>query len=141
MDLVESSSLELKEMIRQSDGVTYDKARSVNQELTFQYAEKYFTNHNIAFQTENKRIVGLIDADGYYTNAALLLSDQCEHSIKCAVFEGSEKTRFKTRKEFFGSVLKQLEESYEYISMQNKISVIGNARATRYVLNDGTRSL
>lgn len=111
----------IREMIRQSDGITFDKARTMNQELTFQYAEKYFSKRDIAFQTENKRTLGLIDTDGYYTNVALLLSDQCEHSIKCAVFEGDGKTRFKTRKEFYGSVLKQLEEAYEYISLQNNV--------------------
>jgi len=65
------------------------------------------------------RNLRLIDEDGYYTNAALLLSDQCEHSIKCAVYEGIGKTKFKARKEFFGSVLKQMEEAFEYISLNN----------------------
>ena len=111
----------IREMIRQSDGVTYDKARSINQELTFEYAYNYFTERNIAFKEENRRTLGLIDADGFYTNAGLLLSDQCEHSIKCAIFEGTGKTHFKTRKEFNGSVLKQLENAYEYISLINNV--------------------
>lgn len=111
----------IRDMIRQSDGITYDKIRSMNQDLTFHYAEAYFANRKVPFQTENKRTLGLIDADGYYTNAALLLSDQCEHSIKCAVFEGTGKTVFQTRKEFYGSVLKQLEDAYEYISLLNHV--------------------
>lgn len=111
----------IREMIRQSDGVTFDKARSLNQDLTFCYAEQYFAKRNVEFQRANMRTLGLIDKDSYYTNAALLLSDQCEHSIKCAVFEGTGKTRFKTRKEFFGSVLKQLEDVYEYISLLNNV--------------------
>ena len=111
----------IREMIRQSDGITYDKVRSMNQELTFRYAGQYFGERDISFQEENKRTLGLIDADGFYTNAGLLLSDQCEHSIKCAVFEGLGKTHFKTRKEFNGSVLKQLEDAYEYISLNNNV--------------------
>lgn len=118
---VPASEEMIREMIRQSDGGTYDKARSLNQELTFEYADAYFSDRKVAFQTENKRTLGLVDSDGFYTNAALLLSDQCEHSIKCAVFEGRGKTVFKARKEFFGSVLKQLEEAYEYISLNNNI--------------------
>ena len=118
---VPASEEMIRDMIRQSDGVTYDKARSLNQELTFEYAEAYFVNRSIPFQTENKRTLVLIDADGYYTNAALLISDQCEHSIKCAIFDGTGKSRFKTRKEFIGSILKQLEDSYEYIGLQNNI--------------------
>lgn len=112
----------IREMIRQSDGMTYDKARSMNQELTFQYAERYFAGRNLSFRREQKRTLGLIDKDGYYTNTALLFSDQCEHNIKCAVFDGTGKMRFKARKEFEGSVLKQLEDAYEYISLHNNVA-------------------
>ena len=118
---VPASEERIREMIRQTDGTTYDKARSLNQDLTFTYAEEYFSARNVAFRFENQRTLGLIDSDGYYTNTALLLSDQCEHSIKCAVFSGEGKSVFKTRKEFFGSVLRQLEEVYEYISLQNNV--------------------
>ena len=76
----------------------------------------------MSFNESNKRTLRLIDADGYYTNAALLLSDQCEHTIKCAVYEGVGKTAFKTRKEFSGSVLKQMDEAYEFISLNNNLN-------------------
>ena len=118
---VPASEEAIRDMIRQSDGITFDKARSLNQALTFRYAEEYFAKRDVAFQKETMRTLGLIDGDGFYTNAALLLSDQCEHSIKSAVFEGTGKSRFKTRKEFFGSVLKQMEEAYEYISLMNHV--------------------
>lgn len=118
---VPASEEMIRDMIRQSDGITYDKARSINQDLNFEYADYYFAERNVAFGEKNKRTLGLIDADGYYTNAGLLLSDQCEHSIKCAIFEGTGKTHFKARKEFFGSILKQLENAYEYISLNNNV--------------------
>ena len=95
--------------------------RALNQDLTFHYTQDYFYNRHIPLKTENMKSLGLIDVDGFYTNTALLLSDQCEHSVKCAVFEGTGKTRFKTRKEFTGSLLKQLEEAYEYISLFNNV--------------------
>ncbi len=109
----------IRDMIKLNDGLTFDKARSINQDLTFEYADNYFKERNIPFRQENKRTLGLVDSDGLYTNAALLLSDQCEHSIKCAVFDGTGKTKFKARKEFFGSVLKQLDDAYEYIGLMN----------------------
>lgn len=118
---VPASEEMIRDMIRQSDGLTYDRVRSMNQDLTFQFAEYYFKEKKVSFTEENKRTLGLIDSDGYYTNTALLLSDQCEHSIKCAVFEGTDKTRFKTRREFYGSVFKQLENVYEYISLINNV--------------------
>lgn len=65
----------IRQMLRESDGTAFDKARSVNQELTFSYAEKTFQERQIAFDNAHKRTLGLIDVDGYYTNAALLLSD------------------------------------------------------------------
>ena len=111
----------IREMLRESDGVTYDKARSMNQELTFEYAEEYFEKCGVSFTDANKRSLKLITADGYYTNAAMLLSDQCEHSIKCAIYDGVGKTTFQTRKEFYGSILKQMDEAYEFIALNNKV--------------------
>lgn len=116
-------------MIRDSDGTTFDKARSINQDLTFAYAEKYFKDSNVSFGDNNKRTLKLIDEDGYYTNAALLLSDQCEHTMKCAVYNGTGKTSFQTRKEFTGSILRQVDEAYEYINLfNNKNSTIDNLK-------------
>ena len=64
--------------------------------------------------------MGLIGEDDLYTNLALLLSDQCNHTLKVAVFEGIEKNIFKDRKEFKGSLLKQVTETFEFINLINK---------------------
>lgn len=111
----------IRQMLRESDGTTFDKMRSVNQELTFDYAEKTFQASQIAFDAVHKRTLGLIDVDGYYTNAALLLSDQCGHIIRCAVYEGTGKNKFKTRKEFSGSILKQMDDAYSFLSLNNNL--------------------
>jgi ATP-dependent DNA helicase RecG len=109
----------IRQMLRESDGITFDKSRCPNQELSFDYTRKYFENVGVSFTESNMRSLCLIDRDGYYTNAALVLSDRCEHSIKCAVYDGACKTKFKARKEFFGSILKQMDDAYEYISLNN----------------------
>lgn len=111
----------IRQMIKESDGTTFDKMRSLNQDLTFDFAEKFFKERKIAFGKNNKQSLRLITFDGYYTNAALLLSDQCEHSIKCAVFNGIGKTTFQARKEFFGSMLKQMDEAYDFIHLNNNL--------------------
>ncbi|NLL80986.1 MAG: hypothetical protein GX231_01615 [Tissierellia bacterium] len=36
----------------------------------------------------------------FYTNMGLLVSNQCKHSIKFAIFQGIDKSVFKDRKEF-----------------------------------------
>jgi len=61
-----------------------------------------------------------MNANGIYTNLGLLLSDQCVHSVKLAVFEGTEKVVFKDRREFTGSLLKQLHETYMFIDRYNR---------------------
>jgi ATP-dependent DNA helicase RecG len=112
----------IRQMLKESDGTEFDKSRSPNQDLTFEYASAYFVNNDMGFTDSNKRSLRLIDSDGYFTNTALLLSDQCEHSIKCAVYEGKGKMKFKARKEFFGSILKQMDDAYEYISLNNSLN-------------------
>jgi ATP-dependent DNA helicase RecG len=111
----------IRQMIKDSDGTAFEKMRSINQELTFKYAEKYFSESNVAFKENNKKSLKLINEDGYFTNAAFLLSDQCEHMIRCAVYEGKGKTKFKTRKEYSGSILKQMDEAYEFLTLNNNV--------------------
>ena len=111
----------IRQMLKESDGTAFDKARSVNQELTFTYAETVFQERQLSFDEAHKRTLGLLDADGYYTNAALLLSDQCGHIIRCAVYEGTGKSKFKTRKEFSGSILKQLDDTFSFLSLNNNL--------------------
>lgn len=64
--------------------------------------------------------MNIISHDGTYSNLAMLLSDQCVHTIKMAVFEGSKKSIFHDRKELSGSLLQQLEDAYSYIDSYNR---------------------
>lgn len=108
-------------MIKESDGTAFDKMRSVNQDLTFNYAAQIFEMQKVGFQDQQKKTLGLLDEDGYYTNAAQLLSDQCGHIIRCAVYEGTGKSCFKTRKEFSGSILRQVDDTYEFLMLNNNL--------------------
>lgn len=107
-------------MIRDTDGERYEDIRSLNQDLTFNEAQKEFDVHKTPFGEEQQKTLGLLNADGIYTNLALLLSDQCVHTIKLAVFEGRDKTDFKDRREFTGSLLKQLNDVFEFIDRYNR---------------------
>lgn len=111
----------IRQMIIESDGTVFEKNRCVNQDLTYDYAKKIFAEKQIGFEKHNQRTLGLINEDGYYTNLGLLLSEQCQHSIKCALYDENTKLEFRDRKEFTGSILRQLDEAYEYISLQNKV--------------------
>lgn len=108
-------------MIKETDGDDYEAIRSLNQDLTFQDAERFFAEEHIPFGQEQKRTLGLVSEDGVFTNLGLLLSDQCMHTAKLAVFQGSSKTVFKDRAEFSGSLFRQMENIYAYIDRFNRI--------------------
>lgn len=117
---VPASDEHIKEMIKETDGSSFEKLRALNQSLSFKYAEEVCEKFGLDFGVAQKKTLGLINEENLYTNLALLISDQCNHSIKIAVFEGREKSVFKDRKEFTGSLLKQLNEAFEYINLLNK---------------------
>ena len=117
---VPASEEYIRQMIKETDGDSFEKLRSLNQKLTFNYADIIFKNANISFGDIQKKTLGIIGEDNLYTNLGLLLSDQCVHTLKIAIFEGKEKGIFKDRKEFKGSLLKQITEAFEYIDLLNK---------------------
>ena len=118
---VPSTETAILRMIKETDGEKFEETRSLNQELTFVDAEKEFKLENVSFGKSQQKTLGLMNADGIYTNLGLLLSDQCVHTVKLAVFEGTTKAIFKDRREFSGSLLKQLNEIYEFIDRYNRI--------------------
>lgn len=123
---VPASEDAIRQMIKETDGDTYEKVRSLNQELTFEYTVSEMKKRDLEFGRPQMTTLGLIGDDGLYTNLGLLLSDQCVHSIKIAYFEGSSKSVFKDRREFHGSLLKQLTDAYEYIDLLNKTKATFN---------------
>ncbi|MCL2322125.1 MAG: hypothetical protein FWC47_08485 [Oscillospiraceae bacterium] len=98
----------------------YEEISSLNQELTFIEAEKEFNKRKVSFGINEKKTLRLMNEDNIYTNLGMLLSDQCIHTIKLAVFEGTSKAQFQDRREFTGSLFKQLNEVYEYIDRYNR---------------------
>lgn len=117
---VPASETAILNMIRETSGDRYEAARSLNQQLTFEKTGAYFQKRQMEFGEAQKRTLKLIQEDGTYSNLGLLLSDQCIHNIKIAVFQGSKKSIFRDRRELTGSVLEQLEEAYAYLDGYNR---------------------
>ena len=116
---VPATEAAILDMIRETSGDCYEASRSLNQQLTFQKAGEYFQKQGLAFGEQQKRTLGLIGSDGTYTNLGLLLSEQCIHTLKLAVFQGGRKTVFRDRAELTGSLLNQLDEAFAYIDRFN----------------------
>lgn len=117
---VPATATAIRQMIKETDGERFEIMRSLNQSLTFHAAEKEFKLRNVEFGTQQMRTLKLIDSDGLYSNLALLLSDQCSHTIKVAVFQGTDQSVFKDRREFSGSLLQQMNDVYDYIDIHNR---------------------
>lgn len=117
---VPATDTAIRQMIKETDGDSFEEMRSINQTLTFERTKKEFELRGIAFGQPQMKTLKLISADGLYTNLGLLLSEQCLHTIKVAVFEGTDQNEFKDRREFSGSLLQQLNEVYEYVDFRNQ---------------------
>lgn len=107
-------------IIKETSGDNFEDIRCIEQNLSFDICKKEFATSNLSLENNNMKTLNLIGADGLYTNLALLLSDQCCHSIKAAIFEGTSKEVFKDRVEFTGSLFNQLHECFDFIERNIK---------------------
>ena len=99
----------------------FEEMRSMEQGLTFETAAAAFKRYGVEFGPEKYRALGVTQKnDELYTNLALIISDQCAHTTKVAVFGDESNTTFKDNKEFGGSIFKQLEDTYTYLMLCNK---------------------
>lgn len=118
---VQASPEQIRQMIKDSDGDVFEEMRTLQQNLTFEEAEEAFKRYKVAFSEDKFIALGLRNIhDDQYTNLALILSDQCQHTTKIAVFGDIENITFKDAKEFGGSIFKQLDDSYAYLALCNR---------------------
>ena len=105
----------IRDMIVESYGKSYESVRSLKQELEFDSLVREMAARNLECGEAQMRTLAMIGEDGLYTNLALLLSEQCEHTLKIAVFQGTNDVIFRNHREFNGSLLSQLEEGYAFL--------------------------
>ncbi len=118
---VQASPEQIRRMIKLADGDTFEDLRSLEQTLTFHSCAETFNRHGVAFGKDKYYSLGIMNhSQRLFTNLGLLLSDQCAHTVKAAVFADERNTVFRDRKEFTGSVLKQLDEAFTYLQLCNK---------------------
>ena len=118
---VQASPEQIRQMIKDSDGDVFEEMRTVQQDLTFDEAAVAFKRYKVDFSEDKYIALGLRNIhDDQYTNLALLLSDQCQHTTKIAVFNDEFCTEFRDSKEFGGSIFKQFENSINYLALCNR---------------------
>lgn len=118
---VQASQDQIRRLIKETDGDNFEAMRSLDQDLTFHEAKKTFEKYGVAFDRTKYAALGIQNVDdSLFTNLAWLLSDQCQHTTKVAVFGDDGKTIFKDNKEFGGSIFNQMEKTFQYLALNNR---------------------
>jgi ATP-dependent DNA helicase RecG len=100
----------------------FEKTLSNNQELTFEYLKK-----SAPFgDSLSDKFMSSLKIGGSYNNAALLLSDQCEHTLRFSVFDKNR--QIVSMDTFSGSLLCQLQNALERIEQCLIYSASGGAK-------------
>ena len=116
----QASEDQIRFLIKESDKDIFEREISNNQFLHFDYAKEFLSHYDIEFSEEKYRVLGVYNENNQFTNLAKIISDECEHTIKVAVFSDLENLVFQDRKEFKGSLFKSLKETLDYILWTNK---------------------
>ena len=117
---VQANEEVIKKLLIESNSNSFENNVSNIQDLHFEYLKNIFKNHNIEIDDNKFKALNIVNLNNEYTNLGLLLSDECPYSIKGAIFNGTNKLEFRDRKEFTGSVLKQVNDTFEYLDLYNK---------------------
>ena len=118
---IPAAESQIRKMIREAGDFHYEQERSLEQELTFKETERFLQEAGVPFGEAERRTLRIVSKDGLYTNLGLLLSDQCQHTVKVAIFSGKKQVVFRDRREFSGSLLLQVNQVIEYLDFHNAL--------------------
>ncbi|PID67091.1 MAG: transcriptional regulator [Fusobacteriales bacterium] len=112
---------EIQRMIMAKKSNLFETLSCDRNNLTFNYVKMKLEKVGIKFDVKG---LSLVNSDGRYNNAALLLSDQNPTISKFAVFQGMSVEIFLDKKEFTGSIMKQLDDMLYFANLSNRKKVV-----------------
>lgn len=112
---------EILRMIMNSRCYMYENDISEEQDLSFDELYEVFKKNKLTLTKRNMTSLGFLNKDGFYTNLALILSDQSPITIKLAEYDS--KMNFRIKKQFSGSLVKSLAEVEEQCERLNDVAV------------------
>ncbi len=131
-NISQASSEEIARMIRERDNIPFESLTSRNQDLTFNILKLKFEEKGLDFSDFKMVTSGFINPkSNQYTNLAFWFSDQYDVATKMAVYQGLDRSVFRSKKEYVGSIIKQIDNALEYYDLCNEIRIIINGRPTR----------
>lgn len=126
---VKASAERVNKMLANQKLDTFDKTKSLNQNLSFRFLKETFNEQDISFKPQ---ALGFhTNVSKSFTNTAFLMSDQNTFLVKIAVFNGLTVEQFKDRKEISGSLIKQIDDTLEFIKLNNPLSSIITGKGQR----------
>lgn len=111
----------IRRIIREVDKDHFETRHAAVQKLTFREAKLAFERRNVSFDEGSFKTLGLYAEDGFYSNLALLISDQNPYAIRCAVFNDDAFTEFISSREFTGSIFRQYDDALTFLEAANKL--------------------
>ncbi len=111
----------IRKMIRVADGVSWEDEQCRRQDLTFSCARRVFEEHGWEFADPLLTTLGIKGTDGFYTNLALLISDENPFEIGCASFNNDAFTEILSRRFCEGSIFDQLEAAVGFLDSVNPL--------------------
>lgn len=128
----QASQEEISRMLRERDNIAFESLVSHFQELTFNALKTKFESKGLNFGEFKMVTSGFIDPkSNLYTNLAFWFSDQYDVATKMAVYQGLDRSVFRSKKQYDGSLIKQIDNALEYYELCNEIRVIINGKPTR----------
>lgn len=125
---VKASAETLTKMVFKQRLDTFDISESPIQDLKFDDIKSIFKKQAVGFKP---KALGFFTPDNKYTDAALLFSDENTFSVKVAVFDGLNVERFKDRREFLGSIPKQIDDVLTFVNLNNALAAEITGKAQR----------
>lgn len=123
---------EISRMLRERDNIPYESLISRYQDLTFNFLKLKFEEKGLDFSEFKMVTSGFVDPkSNQYTNLAFWLSDQYDVATKMAVYQGLDRSVFRTKKQYEGSLIRQIDNALEYYDLCNEVRVIINGRPMR----------
>ncbi|MGI6782338.1 MAG: ATP-binding protein [Acholeplasmataceae bacterium] len=119
---------EVQRLIYKSRSHKFERLVSLNQDLTFTYATNIFKEKGLNFDLYGLQ---LYTPNKEFNNAALYLSDENPTITKFAVFQGLTVTTFLDKKEFSGSIIKQLDDVLYFANLSNRKKVVITGKPQR----------
>ncbi len=113
-----ASVKEIERMIEETSGGSYERARTLAQNLSFLQATDVFLKRGLKLDRLELRELGFVDDAGAYANLAMLLSDQCPMTIKIAILADDGNVGGVV--EFSGSLFKQFDDARAELDRRNR---------------------